>query len=146
MQSSTSKTVEEALKSFASDGQLPIRISGSCMMPLIKDGTQVEVSRQKLYWPGDILVKRLLNGQLIAHRFIGCYPRKGKFKYVTRADNASNADGAVAAIQIIGRVSGGDCNKAAFSIPLRNRIKAIGQFTFLVIQRLGVRTPKYKRI
>lgn len=145
MQSSTSKTVEEALKSFASDGQLPIRISGSCMMPLINDGALVEVSRQKLYWPGDILVKRLLNGQLIAHRFIGCYPRKGKFNYVTRADNASNADGAVAATQIIGRVSGGGCEKAACSIPFRYRLRAVGHFSSFLTKRLAMRLLKFRK-
>lgn len=139
MRTSTTKTIDEALKSLASDGQLSIRISGDCMLPLIKDGALVEVSRRKIYWPGDILVKRCLNGQLISHRLIGYYPRKGKFNFVTRADNANNSDAAIENSQIIGRVSGGQCAKSSCSVPFRYRVKAIKHFTILVIQQLRLR-------
>lgn len=139
MQASTNKVVDTALKSLAEDGQLSIHISGSCMMPLIKNGALVEVCKQDLYWPGDILVKRCLNGQLIAHRLIGYYPRRGKLYLVTRADNAAKADASIESSQIIGRVSGGQCADTASSIPLLYRISAIGQFTYLLIQRLAIR-------
>lgn len=142
MQSSTTKSVDEALKSFAKDGQLSIRISGDCMTPLIKDGAMIDVLKQGYYWPGDILVKRCMSGQLISHRLIGCYPHKGQLNFVTRADNATRADAAIASSQIIGRVSGGECAEAAFVIPTWYRFKALRQFTFLVIQRVGIRVQR----
>lgn len=105
MQKPTTNTVDKTLKSVASAESLHIRINGLCMMPLIKDGAKVKIRNQRHYLPGDILVKRVANGQLVAHRLLGAYPRKGSLYYITRADNAQQEDGAVALGQIIGRVT-----------------------------------------
>ena len=145
MPESVSHKIDTALKSLAHDGELSIRISGNCMQPLIMDGALVCVQKQAVYWPGDVLVKRNSVGQLIAHRLIGFYPRRGKLYFVCRADNAQIADAAVAGAQIIGRVSGGECSKSVVSVPLGHRIRAIGQFTLLATRGLARRLAKILR-
>ena len=134
--------VDTALKSMAHDRELSIQINGICMQPLIRDGALVSVSKQSLYWPGDILVKLEHNGRLSAHRLIGFYPRKGQLYFVSQADNTKGADAAVPGSQIIGRVTGGECAKAAVSVPIHYRIKAVGQFAVLVVKRLSHRISK----
>ena len=136
MQNSATKTVDTGLKYLINEAPLKMRITGTCMMPLIEDGATIQVSRQRIYLPGDILIKRAHNNRLIAHRLIGCYPRKGGLHYVTQADNAVNADLAVSASQVVGKLSGGDCEATAINIPVKSRIKALGQFFLLVIQRI----------
>ncbi|GBE08120.1 hypothetical protein BMS3Abin11_01237 [bacterium BMS3Abin11] len=89
---------------MADEAPFKVRISGICMIPLINDGAVIQVSRQRIYLPGDILIKRAHNNRLIAHRLIGCYPRKGGLHYVTRADIAENADSAISASQVIGKL------------------------------------------
>lgn len=139
MPDSLNNIVDTALKSLASDKQLSIHINGICMQPLIWDGALVSVQKQRFYWPGDILVKRDANGQLIAHRLIGFFPREGQLFYVSRADNAQKADAPVAGVQIIGRVSGGECARSVVSVPLRDRLRSTRQFTVLLAKRLGHR-------
>jgi len=139
MQDSVVNTVDTGLKSLADEAPVKVRISGICMIPLINDGADIQVSRQRIYLPGDILIKRTHDGRLVAHRLIGCYPRKGGLHYVTRADNAGNADAAIAASQIIGKLTGGDCDSAAIVIPVTSRIKALAQFTVLALQRIRTR-------
>ncbi len=130
------KKVDSALQMLAQDQQLTIRIHGNCMLPLIASGARVSVSEPSFYWPGDVLVKRCNSGQLIAHRLIGCYPRKGQLYYVTRADNAEAADAAIPGEQIIGRITGGECAHAVCSIPAGDRLKAMTQFVALVTKKL----------
>ena len=138
----TRKAIDTALKSLAADNQLCVHINGTCMQPLINDRARVEITRQRRYWPGDILVKRDHNGKLVAHRLLGYFPRSGQLYFVTRADNAKAADAPVAGGQIIGRISGGMCEKAASVIPFSYRLKALGQFSALVIKRLSMRAVK----
>lgn len=142
MQSTDTKAIDTALKSVAGDEPLSIRISGTCMAPLIDDGAMIQIRRQRLYLPGDILVKRCHNGQLVAHRLIGFYPRYRKFHYVTRADNASSADAAIAGSRVFGKVCGGECVNSAIQVPLSHRSKACVQFTSLMLQRLAARITR----
>jgi len=139
MPESVNKTVDTALRSLAQDDDLSMRISGDCMQPLIKDGAMVWVRKQAFYWPGDVLVKRGFNGQLLAHRLIGVFPRKGRLYFVSRADSATRADVPVASSQIIGRVTGGECMASVVSVPLRHRIRATRHFIALVAERLAYR-------
>jgi len=139
MPESASKTINSALQLLAQDGELSIRISGNCMQPLIKDGALVSVKQQAFYWPGDILVKRGFDGQLVAHRLIGIFPRKGRWYFVSRADSAAKADVPVPGTQIIGRVLGGECVETVVLVPIRYRIKAVGQFAWLIGKRIGYR-------
>ena len=135
----TNKTIDTALKSMADDGGLKIRISGSCMVPLIQDGALVSIIKQAKYYPGDVIVKRCHDDQLMAHRLIGWYPHKGGLLFVTRADNARVADRGVPISRIIGRVSAGECAESVISVPVKQRIKAVGQFLILILTRLGHR-------
>lgn len=139
MQNTDTKTIDRALKSLAGDEPVSLRVSGSCMAPLIDDGAMIQIRRQRVYLPGDILVKRCHNDQLIAHRLIGFYPRKRETHYVTRADNANSADAAIAGSRVIGKVCGGECASSAITIPLLHRSRAFAQFTALISQRLAVR-------
>jgi hypothetical protein len=136
MQSTDTKVIDTVLKSVAKKEALSILISGSCMSPLIKDGAMVQIRRKRVYLPGDILVKRDSLGQLVAHRLVGFYPRKGHLYYVTRADNAATEDAAINSTQIIGRISGGQCEKPAISIPIADRTKAMRHFSSFMVKRL----------
>lgn len=128
--------LDSALKSVAEAGELPIRINGRCMAPLIEDNARVLIHKQSFYWPGDVVVKRCASGQLVAHRLIGTYPRNGGLNIITRADDADKADPAIASTQIIGRVAGGECAEAVVHVPLPARIKSLGQFVFLLVSRI----------
>ena len=136
MQSTDTKVIDTVLKSVAKKEALSILISGSCMSPLIKDGAMVQIRRKRGYLPGDILIKRDSLGQLVAHRLVGFYPRKRYLYYVTRADNAATEDAAINSTQIIGRISGGQCEKSAISIPIADRIKAMRHFSSFTVKRL----------
>lgn len=142
MLSTDIKAIDIALKSVAGDEPLSIRISGTCMAPLIDDGAMIQIRRQRLYLPGDILVKRCTNGQLVAHRLTGFYPRNKELHFVTRADNATTADTSIAGSRIIGKINGGECAIAASKIPLSHRGKAFSQFATLTLQRLALRFNK----
>ena len=135
------KTIDTALQSLALDGALTIRVAGECMVPLLEDGAMVSVRKQKRYWPGDVLIKRESDGRLVAHRLLGCYRKGGETRFVTRADNISKADAAVKGAMIIGRVSGGDCAEVVISVPALSRLRAMGQFVVLGVQRLVHRLP-----
>lgn len=130
------RTIDNALKSLANEEALRVRINGDCMMPLIADGAMIEIRSRRNYLPGDILVKRVDNGQLVAHRLLGAYPRNGGLYYITRADNAGREDAPIAAAQVIGKVSGGNCLPEAIHIPLTARLKAVGYFLLLISRRL----------
>lgn len=133
------QALDKALKSLANEDALQVRINGSCMMPLIADGAMIQIRNQRKYLPGDILVKRVHNGQLVAHRLLGIYPRRGTLYFITRADNAAREDGAVTEGQIIGRVTGGECMPEAIHITLTTRLQAVGHFFLLISRRLGQR-------
>ena len=134
------RTIDTALKAMVEDGELSIRIKGSCMAPLIEDGALVSLEKQAHYLPGDVIVKRCSNDeQLVAHRLIGCYPRKGLLYFVTQADSADVPDRGVKRSRIIGRIAGGECANSVTSVPVGIRIKATGQFISWVFRRLSHR-------
>ena len=122
---------------------LTVTVQGNCMQPLLDDGARVQVRRKKFYLPGDVVVILSPSGRYLVHRFLGCYPGQGTVRFVTRADNGLRPDGAVAAGAVLGRVTGGQCRPQAFRVPLGTRIRALGHFTALVVerwkQRVGVR-------
>jgi hypothetical protein len=145
MPDSTSKAIDTALREIAQDGELPIRINGQCMHPLIEHNARVTVHKQAFYWPGDVIIKRGFDGKLIAHRLIGFFPRQGKIVFVCCADNSDFADAAVPGPQIIGRVSGGECSKFVVSVPVVRRIAAVRKFTWLNLKRLWRRSKSFLR-
>jgi hypothetical protein len=135
MPSPNPKQVDLVIKSLSRRDKISIRINGTCMTPLINDGATIQIRRRWFYLPGDIIVKRDSHQKLISHRFIGCYPWKGQWNYVTQADNADTADAAVYGSKIVGKVCGGNCAVTAYKVPFKSRIKSIWQFLSLVINR-----------
>jgi hypothetical protein len=74
------------------------------MTPGLRNGSNVKVRSTRFYWPGDVLVYRDRNDQLLAHRLIGYYRREGKWKCLIQADNARRPDSGVLSEQVIGKV------------------------------------------
>ncbi len=141
--SPASNRIHTVLRKIIRQESLTVTVQGNCMEPLLEDGARVEVRRKKFYLPGDVVVILSPSGCYLVHRFLGCYPGQGTVRFVTRADNGFRPDGAVAAGAVLGRVTGGQCRPQAFQVPLGTRIRALGRFTALIvercIQRAGVR-------
>jgi SOS-response transcriptional repressor LexA len=90
------------------------------MHPVLLDGMHVSVRPSNLYIPGDIIVFEADFGEILSHRLIGLYRRKGKVYFLTQADNASNADRRIEKDRILGKVQIG--------IPLTTRLLSGGRF------------------
>jgi hypothetical protein len=128
----------EHLHGMAADRAVPLRITGGCMAPLVEENAVVLVKKQRLYWPGDIVVFGGSAGSLQAHRLIGMYPRRGRLRCLTQADNGSRPDPSILRQSILGRVTGGDCRRESYRVPLRHRVLALKRFArFLAV---GVRS------
>lgn len=107
-----------------------LRISGHCMAPLLTDGQRVLVQPARWYWPGDILVFHSLSGNgLIAHRLIGAGWRRGRWRLLTRADNAPNPDFALPPARVLGRV-------VVPRVAPRQRLAAVARFLAFAWARL----------
>lgn len=119
---------DSALREMAASRPLSLRIQGSCMAPLLKDGARVRIRSRRVYLPGDVLVFRSRQGQVFVHRFLGCFFRRGSLRYVTRADTASHPDCSVEHCHIIGRVCGGEVSPQVSSVPLAQRLRSLGHF------------------
>lgn len=99
------------------------------MEPLIAEGARAEVSAPAgFYWPGDVVVFLAATHAFTLHRVLGCYRRRGEWKFVTQGDRALRPDAAVTAGQILGRVTGGECAPALYAVPLRTRFWAAARF------------------
>ncbi len=125
-----------ALRELAADGPLALRITGDCMTPLLRSGAEIQVIRQRFYWPGDTLVLHATDGRLLAHRLIGGYPRARRLRWLTQADRATTPDPAVTTEQIIGKVCGGCCDPRLVRVPWRHRLTALHRFFRFAGQRL----------
>jgi peptidase S24-like protein len=128
---------DRALRELASENPLSLRIQGDCMSPLLKDGAVVEISSRRLYWPGDVLIFRRHDGEVLVHRLLGCYPWSNGMRFLTKADNALRPDGSVKWRQIIGKVSGGEVSCLLSSVPLRHRFRAVTCFVRFAVCRLA---------
>lgn len=105
------------------------------MHPLVRDQAIVEISQRSFYLPGDIICFEHRSKRYTLHRIIGFHPTR--MQYVTQADNAITWDGTVPRHSIVGRLSGGDCEKDAISPPLRHRILAIRRFLHQLSSKFG---------
>ncbi|WP_295393055.1 S24/S26 family peptidase [uncultured Thiodictyon sp.] len=131
----------EVLRDLAGDHALPLRVRGTCMAPLVRDGALVVLAGPKrVYWPGDVVVRGGTPGLLI-HRVIGVYWRAGRLHYLTQGDAAAHPDAAVTACQILGPVRGGDCSGQLVRVPLRHRCWALWRFGRFMAARLGRERP-----
>jgi len=134
-----------ALRELSQQAPLELKVSGTCMAPLLPAATSVLVAPALLYLPGDLIVFRSHGGRLFTHRLIGIYRRRGRWRYLAQPDRASAPDGAVLHEQIIGRVCGGEVCRELAAIPLRHRFWATLRFASHAWKRLasgyGLRRP-----
>jgi hypothetical protein len=120
---------------------LTLRVRGHCMSRLAADGVLIEVSRRRSYWPGDVVTFRSSirssNGAHLLHRLIAYRPRARTVELVTRGDGCSTWDTRVALVEVIGRVSGGDCAPCLIRLPFNHRARAVMRFIPIVLARLA---------
>ncbi|MCI5210777.1 MAG: hypothetical protein D3910_18765 [Candidatus Electrothrix sp. ATG2] len=127
---------DKVLREIAAQAPLRFRIQGRCMYPLLEDGAVVEISNKRFYWPGDVLVFRHRDGQVLAHRLIGFYPCVGGIRYITKADSTLQPDASVDRHQVLGVVKGGDAAPVLIKVPLAHRFRALAFFLFFALRRL----------
>jgi hypothetical protein len=94
----------------------------------LEHGASVPVRRQRLYWPGDVIVVRRL-GHWNAHRFLGYVPSARGMRALTAADDATARDPAAALDAIVGRA---DC-----SISASDRIGAIAKYVRALLRHVA---------
>ena len=92
------------------------------MAPVLENGQRVTVRSLSLYVPGDIIVFSDDFGQLLAHRLLGIYLKKGTVHYLTQADNAPRADKGITRRQIVGKITR--------PVSLSKRLYAMGRFMY----------------
>jgi signal peptidase I len=119
----------EALRRFAREEPIEVRVRGRCMEPLLAEGSRVQVAPARVYWPGDVLVFRAPDGGLLAHRLLGCRRHGGAWALVTRGDSCSTHDSPVPPARVVGRVLGVD-------VPVPVRARALLSFFRLALARL----------
>ena len=119
----------EALRGFAREGTVSVRVRGDCMAPVLADGSPVEVQAARLYWPGDVVVWSAPEGGLVAHRLLGYRLHRGSLALVTRGDSATVHDSPVPLARVLGRVSGAP-------VPFSARGRALFAFFGIALSRL----------
>jgi len=102
-------------------------VRGDCMRAF-KDGQSVEVRRQRLYLPGDVIVVRRRD-HWNAHRFLGYAPSVHGLVALTQSDDAAKRDPAALASAIVGR--------AKCEVGTSDRLNALWKYTHAVIQRVA---------
>jgi hypothetical protein len=94
----------------------------------LEHGASVPVRRQRLYWPGDVIVVRRI-GHWNAHRFLGYAPSARGLLALTAADDASVRDPAATLDAIVGRA---DC-----AISASDRIGAVAKYARALLRRIA---------
>ncbi len=94
----------------------------------IGDGESVQVRRQRLYLPGDVIVVRRRDHWNV-HRFLGYAPSVHGLVALTQADDASERDPAALASAIVGR--------ARCDVRASDRLAALGKYARAMILRVA---------
>jgi hypothetical protein len=126
---------DQYLTQLARETPLSLRVTGSCMAPLIQDGQRVRIEPRRLYLPGDILVFRAADGRLLCHRLLGYFPRNGRIHCLCQSDNGRRPDGPIPYAHILGRVD----LAAPFRARLEQRARALGRLAAHLPRSLGRR-------
>jgi hypothetical protein len=113
------ETVTRALSDLVAEAPLEIRLRGASMEPLLGNADTVIVSSARRFWPGDILLFRDSQDQLVTHRLLGGIPTRAGWRFILRGDACSKVDGGVRREQICGRVVGVRRGGLGESTPLR---------------------------
>ena len=94
----------------------------------LEHGASVRVRKQRLYWPGDVIVVRRL-GHWNAHRFLGYVPSAHGLLALTAADDATARDPAATLDAIVGRA---DCGVSA-----SDRIGAVEKYARALLRHVA---------
>lgn len=132
-----------ALRSLSAEQEVRVKVTGTCMRPLLEPGDQVLVKAQRVYLPGDCLVFIGPGNQLLAHRLIGYYFKQRRWRYLTQADQALAPDRYLFREDIVGRIQGGDCTPRLHKIPITHRIRALQKFWAFVNLRIAQKTGRH---
>jgi len=100
-------------------------VRGECMRAF-KDGQSVEVRRQWLYLPGDVIVVRRRD-HWNAHRFLGYAPSVHGLVALTQSDDAAERDPAAHVGAIVGRVIS--------EVRPSDRLTALGKYARAMVLR-----------
>jgi hypothetical protein len=128
-----------ALREMADEEPLRLKVTGHCMSPLVNEGDFVEVSRERFYWPGDVIAFRTPDRRLLLHRVIGYWRHSHRLGLVTQGDSCSSCEASFGFDRVIGRITGGDGAASLVSIPFKHRLWTLGRFTRLIFNRILAR-------
>ena len=107
---------------------LEFSVRGECMRAF-RDGQSVQVRRQRLYLPGDVIVVRRRDHWNV-HRFLGYAPSVHGLVALTQADDeAAERDPAALASAIVGR--------ATCEVRAPERLAALGKYARAMILRVA---------
>lgn len=132
-----------ALRALGATDPLRVRVAGSCMTPVLRDGDLVTVRPMRRYWPGDVVAflaaepEDATSGDapLTMHRVIGWGPLRlarpiSAWGLWTQADGASLPDRPVPKSRVLGRVELTDDDRL-------RRVRSWGRFVAHLGRRLG---------
>lgn len=125
-----------ALRDVARSQPVALTVRGGSMEPGIVPGARLEVRRQRVYLPGDVLVFADAAGVLTVHRLLGPLPRR---RLLMRGDAAPGPDAGVPLERVVGRVVGGACGPEVQRPGFLRRTMALSRWAFHVLARLGRR-------
>jgi hypothetical protein len=100
-------------------------VRGACMRG-VESGEVLGCRRQRLYWPGDVVVVRRRDHWNV-HRFLGYAPTQRGMVALTQADDASERDPVAPTSAIVGR--------ARCPVTASERAFALGKFAHALMRR-----------
>jgi len=125
----------ELIKAFAQEGPLTLVVNGDCMQRTIPNGSRLSIEPKRTYWPGDALVYKRGDGQIMCHRFLGYVPGRNGWRVMTRADNTDRSDALVDTESVLGKVIRVDGK--SFKPNLEDRAGAVLAFYSTVLQKIA---------
>ena len=131
----------KAIDDLSLSGPLTVKVNGECMDDSVPNGCSMKLNRRPLYWPGDVVVFRRGDQQLVSHRMLGYLPGRRGWKVVTKADREPRPDAPHHVSRILGKSVAID-NQAFTPGPLK-RLQSAAAFIpalfYLVSQRFTAR-------
>lgn len=128
-------TIDAAIEALVDGSPLSVTVRGDCMDPAIADGDIAHVQPKPRYWPGDIVLIRRHDGELVLHRYLGRYYRQGEWRVVTRADNGREADTAVPWSRLVGALCATGRSGAHWRPGLAVRLRSFSHYVRHVTSR-----------
>ncbi len=122
--------VYSALKGVNDRQSLTLKIQGQCMEPVLDSGSTIIAAQKRFYLPGDIIVFRRQDGELVVHRLLLVYWKNGVCKTLAKADGSPRSDAAVASKDVLGRVD------VAGGVPVHMRLKSLIAGLVILLRRL----------